>query len=58
VGIAPAGTPCDLFAISGSGALEFAEELSQRMKDLGMLLFTAVFFALAFGYVRACQRLR
>jgi len=28
------------------------------MQDLTMLLFTAVFFALAFLYVRACQKLR
>jgi hypothetical protein len=28
------------------------------MQDLTMLFFTAVFFALAFLYVKACQRLR
>jgi len=28
------------------------------MQDLIMLLFTAIFFGLAFLYVRACQRLR
>jgi hypothetical protein len=28
------------------------------MQDLLMLLFTAVFFALAFLYVKACQKLR
>jgi len=28
------------------------------MQDLWMLLFTAVFFALAFLYVKACQKLR
>jgi len=28
------------------------------MQDLVMLLFTAVFFALAFLYVMACQKLR
>ena len=28
------------------------------MQDLTMLLFTAIFFALAFLYVRACQKLR
>jgi hypothetical protein len=28
------------------------------MQDLVMLLFTVVFFALAFLYVRACQKLR
>jgi hypothetical protein len=28
------------------------------MPDLTMLLFTVVFFALAFLYVKACQKLR
>jgi hypothetical protein len=28
------------------------------MQDVAMLLFTVVFFALAFLYVRACQKLR
>jgi hypothetical protein len=28
------------------------------MQDLVMLLFTVVFFALAFLYVKACQKLR
>jgi len=28
------------------------------MQDVVMLLFTAVFFALAFLYVAACQKLR
>jgi len=28
------------------------------MQDLTMLLFTAVFFAIAFLYVKACQKLR
>jgi len=28
------------------------------MQDVVMLLFTAVFFALAFLYVKACQKLR
>jgi hypothetical protein len=29
-----------------------------RMQDAQMLLFTAVFFAVAFLYVKACQKLR
>jgi len=29
-----------------------------NMQDFMMLLFTAVFFALAFLYVKACQKLR
>ncbi len=28
------------------------------MQDLAMLLFTVIFFALAFLYVKACQKLR
>jgi hypothetical protein len=28
------------------------------MQDIWMVLFTVVFFAFAFGYVHACQRLR
>jgi len=28
------------------------------MQDLTMLFFTAVFFAIAFLYVKACQKLR
>jgi len=28
------------------------------MQDLAMLLFTVVFFALAFLYVKVCQKLR
>jgi hypothetical protein len=28
------------------------------MQELAMLLFTAVFFGLAFLYVKACQKLR
>jgi hypothetical protein len=28
------------------------------MQDLTMLLFTIIFFALAFLYVKACQKLR
>jgi hypothetical protein len=35
-----------------------AEIWSFRMQDAVMLLFTVVFFALAFLYVKACQKLR
>ena len=34
------------------------EELGSTMQDLLMLLFTTVFFAVAFLYVKACQKLR
>ena len=35
-----------------------AEIWSSRMQDAVMLLFTVVFFAVAFLYVKACQKLR
>jgi hypothetical protein len=31
---------------------------SPAMQDVTMLFFTAVFFAIAFLYVKACQKLR
>jgi hypothetical protein len=33
-------------------------EMQNLMQDAVMLLFTVVFFALAFLYVKACQKLR
>jgi hypothetical protein len=33
-------------------------EVRPAMQELAMLLFTAVFFCLAFLYVKACQKLR
>jgi hypothetical protein len=33
-------------------------EVGEMMQDLAMLLFTVVFFGLAFLYVKACQKLR
>jgi len=33
-------------------------EWDRIMQDFWMLLFTVVFFGLAFGYVYACQKLR
>jgi len=30
----------------------------EKIRDLTMLLFTVIFFALAFLYVKACQKLR
>jgi hypothetical protein len=33
-------------------------ELRFPMQDLTMLVFTAVFFGVAFLYVKACQKLR
>jgi hypothetical protein len=34
------------------------ESARPAMQDLMMLLFTVIFFALAFLYVKACQKLR
>jgi hypothetical protein len=34
------------------------ESARPAMQDLTMLLFTVIFFALAFLYVKACQKLR
>ncbi len=35
-----------------------SESWGPAMQDLTMLFFTAVFFCLAFLYVKACQKLR
>jgi hypothetical protein len=35
-----------------------SSKIGSGMQDFWMLLFTAVFFALAFLYVKACERLR
>jgi hypothetical protein len=34
------------------------EKVRPAMQDVTMLLFTVVFFGLAFLYVKACQKLR
>jgi hypothetical protein len=34
------------------------QEFRDPMQDATMLLFTIIFFALAFLYVKACQKLR
>jgi hypothetical protein len=39
-----------------SGTVRF--EMQNLTQDLAMLLFTVVFFVLAFFYVKACQKLR
>jgi len=40
------------------GAQPMPSDCEISMQDLWMLLFTVVFFALAFLYVKACQKLR
>lgn len=35
-----------------------SSKIGSGMQDFWMLLFTAVFFTLAFLYVRACEKLR
>ncbi len=50
-----------LYVCIGSACLPclcIVRNRSWPMQDLLMLLFTAVFFAAAFLYVKACQKLR
>jgi hypothetical protein len=45
----------------GSGSARWSSpdgKVRPVMQDVTMLLFTAVFFGLAFLYVKACQKLR
>jgi len=42
----------------GSGETDATARIGNRMQDATMLLFTVVFFGLAFLYVKACQKLR
>jgi hypothetical protein len=45
----------------GSGSARWSlpdGEVRPAMQDVTMLLFTVVFFGLAFLYVKACQKLR
>ena len=47
------------YSVPGERPLEFdTRTRSPTMQDVWMLLFTAVFFVLAFLYVKACQKLR
>jgi hypothetical protein len=48
----------DPYSVASRAALWRLEMRDTHMQDLLMLLFTAVFFALAFLYVKACQKLR
>jgi hypothetical protein len=45
-------------AVHRRGAGSNWEDVKSAMQDLTMLLFTVIFFAVAFLYVRACQKLR
>jgi hypothetical protein len=45
------------FIERSTGAVRI-EKGRPRMQDAVMLLFTVVFFAVAFLYVKACQKLR
>jgi hypothetical protein len=42
----------------GTAGLVLVGGGSSRMQDAVMLLFTVIFFVLAFLYVKACQKLR
>ena len=48
----------DGFAASADGAECGSKTGRSRMQDAVMLLFTVVFFGVAFLYVKACQKLR
>jgi hypothetical protein len=43
---------------SKAGQYTVSGTVRPAMQDVTMLLFTVVFFALAFLYVKACQKLR
>ena len=44
--------------VSASRGFPCDRSASPVMQDVTMLLFTALFFAIAFLYVKACQKLR
>jgi hypothetical protein len=46
------------FSFSNPAGTVPAGTWSSRMQDVVMLLFTVFFFALAFLYVKACEKLR
>jgi hypothetical protein len=50
--------PNSVSSSSNELALVWIEKGRPRMQDAVMLLFTVVFFAVAFLYVKACQKLR
>jgi len=45
-------------SLSTVAGLKPAGNVRPAMQDVVMLLFTVVFFAVAFLYVKACQKLR
>jgi hypothetical protein len=51
----PSWTAYSALSLAG---VKLAGTVRPAMQDVVMLLFTAVFFALAFLYVMACQKLR
>jgi hypothetical protein len=48
----------NLLGIESPGCSSPDEKVRPAMQDVTMLLFTVVFFGLAFLYVKACQKLR
>ena len=59
-GFPPCGSERNVYAVPGETVrhrLELKDE-GLAMQDVAMLLFTVVFFAVAFLYVKACQKLR
>jgi hypothetical protein len=51
--------PEESISLTGTGfRRDGLRRMGSNMQDFWMLLFTVVFFGLAFGYVYACQKLR
>jgi hypothetical protein len=48
----------NLLGSDSPGCSSLDEKVRHAMQDVTMLLFTVVFFGLAFLYVKACQKLR
>jgi hypothetical protein len=53
-----AASGINLLGSEGPGCSSPDEKVRPAMQDVTMLLFTVVFFGLAFLYVKACQKLR
>jgi hypothetical protein len=53
-----AASGINLLGSDSPGCSSPDEKVRHAMQDVAMLLFTVVFFALAFLYVKGCQKLR
>jgi hypothetical protein len=54
----PAGLFLGMTGATQLGLIGHAPNARSAMQDVTLLFFTAVFFGLAFLYVKACQKLR